>query len=464
MRRALHGWQTPTGIRGNVASKQEVQFSVVAVKAGLLSPQQVQECMDIQRGWQEKGKDVQLLAIYLKKGYLDKDQIRSLQSVTQQATLAKSVSLETAMQIDRFKFLAKVGEGGVASVFHAIDSAGRDVAVKILFPVHAANPTFVQRFFDEGKFLIELDHPNLVKGFEVGLWPPDYQRLPPEQRLHYMTMEFVRGKSVQDDLNENGPMPEAKALFVITQIAEALDYLSQRNCVHRDIKPDNILYADDGTIKLCDLGFAKEIEDASEGETEDTTCGTVQYIAPEQARGFRDVDIRADIYSLGATLFHLVIGEVPFSGKDSMDIMAKQVLESLESDKYRKRGLSQFIGYFIEKMMAKEREIRYQTPREVIEDISQITRGASELIYNAEDDPTVRKFAAIAGGGSNSSKRPMAATTRKLTPPGKSTLPNRNGAGGGAPAADEGSRLRPPAKSTSKLPLRPNLKRPKRPR
>lgn len=437
-------------------------FSVAAVKAGLLAPDQVQECMDIQRGWQDKGKEVQLLAIYLKKGYLNKDHIRAIQA----ATLPRTVTLEEAQQIERFRISEKVGEGGVATVFHAIDSTGRDVAVKVLFPAHATNPTFVSRFFDEGRVLMDLDHPNLVKGYEVGVWPPQHDHLMPEQRLHYMSMEFIRGQSVQDDLNENGPMDEGKALYIITQIAEALEYLAERKLVHRDIKPDNILYADDGSIKLCDLGFAKEIEDAeAEGETEDTTCGTVQYIAPEQARGFRDVDIRADIYSLGATLYHLVVGEVPFSGKDSMEIMAAQVLNSLQSDKYRKRGLSQFIGYFIEKMMAKDREIRYQTPREVIEDIASVTRGASELIYNPDNDPTVRKF----GGGSSGNMRAVGGkggrmpNPKKLTPlnkrtgklPGSGSRPPRadddekpQGAGSGAPLTP---RVRPPAAGSGKL-------------
>ena len=415
-------------------------FAVNAVKQGLLSPQQVQECMDIQRGWQDKGKNVQLLAIFLKKGYLSKEQILELQRGP--APLARTITLEQASAIEDYQFEEKIGEGGVASVFSAVNPEGELVAVKILFPCHAVNPVFVQRFFDEGRFLEELEHPNIVKGYGIGVWPDNFEELPPEKRLHYMEMELVEGQSVQDDLNENGPMPEAKALRTITQIAEALAYLNSRNCVHRDIKPNNILYTDDGSIKLYDLNFTKKIENTeAESDTEDTTCGTVQYISPEQARGFRDVDIRADIYSLGATLYHLVIGEVPFSGKDSMEIMAAQVLNSLESDKYRKRGLSPFIGYFIEKMMAKEREIRYQTPQEVVDDINQIIKGAADLIYNPDDDPMVQKF----GGSSKGNDRGKGRGPRG----GRSGAPPRKGAprrpGGGSAAASPPGRPRVPA-------------------
>ena len=437
-----------------MATKQEMLFSVLAVKKGYMTPNQVQECMDIQRLYQEKkGQDVQLLAIFLQKGYLTKEQIVDLRSAP--PSLPKTVTLEEAQQIEGFDVIERIGEGGVATVFKAVDlETDEEVALKVLFPIHAVNAVFVQRFLDEGEFLRRLDHPNIVKGYRTGVWPNE--DVPPEKRLYYMSMELVRGMSVQDELNERGQLEESKALHIIVQIAEALQYLHANNCVHRDIKPDNILYShDEGVIKLCDLGFAKEIEAASEGETEDVTCGTVQYISPEQARGLKDVDIRADIYSLGATLYHLVIGEVPFSGKDSMEVMAAQVLQSLQSDKYRKQGLSAFTGYFIEKMMAKEREVRYQTPKEAIDDIQSIMRGAADLIYKPEEDPLLARY----GGGGNSTTRgesglgprrtktagfvpPAGMAKRPLTPPNK------------APGGANGSAPPPPGRRTQKLSLK----------
>jgi serine/threonine protein kinase len=122
------------------------------------------------------------------------------------------------------------------------------------------------------------------------------------------------------------------------------------------------------------------------GQYEDETCGTVQYISPEQAKGMADLDIRADIYSLGATLYHMVIGELPFTGKDSMEVMAKQVMEGLNQHSLKGGKISVHMHYFIEKMMSKERDFRYQTAREVVDDITEVLEGAADLQYKPEAD------------------------------------------------------------------------------
>ncbi|MCL4731567.1 MAG: hypothetical protein KJ044_14165 [Planctomycetes bacterium] len=114
----------------------------------------------------------------------------------------------------------------------------------------------------------------------------------------------------------------------------------------------------------------------------------MQYISPEQARGMADLDIRADIYSLGATLYHMVIGELPFTGKDSMEVMAKQVMEGLNQHTLKGGKISVHMHYFIEKMMSKERDFRYQTAREVVDDVTEVLQGAADLQYNPENDPT----------------------------------------------------------------------------
>ncbi|MCD4657228.1 MAG: serine/threonine protein kinase [Planctomycetes bacterium] len=373
-----------------MASKQEMLLSVLAVKQGLITPERVQECMDLQRIMQEEKQDsVSLLKIFLAKEYLSVEQIRDMQT----PALPKTVTIEGAKQLPDYEIIEQIGEGGVATVFKAIHKPTDNLcALKILFPIHAINSIFVERFRNEAELLVKFDHKNLVKGFEYGVYPPDDVEVEPHERLHYLAMELVTGRSVQDDILENSSLDENKALHIIIQIAETLEYLHFQNVVHRDIKPDNILYDDEGNIKLCDLGFAKEIETDKAGSIEDVTCGTVQYISPEQARGYIDVDIRADIYSLGATLFHLVTGDVPFTGKDSMDIMAKQVLENIDQEKFQK--LTPYFGYFIEKMMAKDRENRYQTPRECIEDINSIISGAQSLQYKPEHDPLLAKLVA----------------------------------------------------------------------
>jgi serine/threonine protein kinase len=454
-----------------VASKSEMLLSVLAVKQGLTTPDRIQECMDIQRRLaEEKGRDVPLEAILVKRGYLTNEQIAEMRTPAE-PDAPRTVPLELAQRIEHFEVVERIAEGGVAGVFRAYEiESGAEVALKVLFPAHALNDTFVERFLAEGRTLAELDHPSIVKGYQVGVWPPEPHalRLPPQQRLYFMSMEFVHGASVQTDIDENGPLEESKALHVVLQIAQALDYLQSRNLVHRDIKPDNILYDDAGGIKLCDLGFAKEIEAAADADSssEDVTCGTVQYISPEQARGMRDVDIRADIYSLGATLYHLVVGDVPFSGKDSMDIMAAQVLESLKSDNYRQRGLSPYIGYFIEKMMVKDREIRYQTPGEVIEDITGIIRGTDELTYRPEDDPNVQRYGGSSRREPAAGDQPRGGRSTRRSPalrrPGESTRRLGGGTGrarGGNGGAQPATGRIPPRPGTGRVPLKPGTGR-----
>ncbi len=138
--------------------------------------------------------------------------------------------------------------------------------------------------------------------------------------------------------------------------------------MHRDVKPGNIMLCDDDRAVLIDLGFAVSAQ-RPESKESDTTAGTVHYISPEQARGQQSLDVRADIYSLGATLYHLVTGSLPFEGATHEEVMAKQVLEALSGEAIRALRLSPQVHYFIEKMMAKEKEIRFQNPRELIDEV-----------------------------------------------------------------------------------------------
>ena len=202
---------------------------------------------------------------------------------------------------------------------------------------------------NEARLLKQFDSEFVVKGLDYG----------ESGGLYYLAMELLDGESVQDMMDREGTLDEDTALYIIVQIAKALEYCQQQGILHRDIKPDNIMVTREGQIKLCDLGFAKPIE-AGEGE-EDTTCGTPQYISPEQARGMSDVDIRADIYSLGATLFHMVTGQPPFTGKTTQDIFIKHLTHRLPDPNEINPSLSKGMGPVLKKMMMKDREERYQS-------------------------------------------------------------------------------------------------------
>ena len=307
--------------------------------------------------------------------------------------------------IPGIRITGKLGVGGTATVFLADDvSAARKVALKIIHPSLAKDEKAVRRFQREAGLLCSFDHPNLVKGYAQGLMGP----------LSYLVMEFLDGESVQEVLDRQKHLSEAQALEIILETAKAIDHMQSRGIIHRDIKPGNIFLSRDGSVKVLDLGFAQELEGGEAGE-EETTSGTVQYMSPEQARGQRDLDVRADIYSLGATLYHMVMGELPFSGGDSLEVMAKQVMEALNSSEIKNRRLSKHMHYFIERMMSKDKDLRYATPRELVEDITQQIEGFKSLSYHpdGEEDKTSSTVMDLV---KQQDPPPAPSTTRRIRP------------------------------------------------
>ncbi len=271
-----------------------------------------------------------------------------------------------------YQMTRRLGEGGMSWVFAAVRAAtGESVALKILKPAAAASPRTRAQFVREAKLLKVLRHENLVEGYEVG-------RI---RGFYFLSLEAVEGDSLLDYIDRGQMFDEDAALYVVLQISRVLDYLRENGIVHRDIKPGNILVKHDNTVKLCDLGLAGTSNGGETSDEEETTVGTVQYLSPEQARGHRDLDVRSDIYSLGVTLYHLVLGKLPFEGSDNQEVMAKQILQHLSSPEMKSR-LSPHMHYFIEKMMAKDRDIRYQDPVELIADIESQIEGKKTLAYN----------------------------------------------------------------------------------
>ncbi|MBL9079433.1 MAG: serine/threonine protein kinase [Planctomycetes bacterium] len=260
--------------------------------------------------------------------------------------------------LSRYELAEVLGEGAVGRVFAAVDKTdGRRVALKVLRAELAHDPVQAERFVREARLLQELTHPHLVKGFRVAR----------EGETIFCAMELVPGRCLQDILAEQGRLDEEPALQVVLDVASALDALHERGLVHRDVKPGNVLWSPERGAVLIDLGFAVGREGQGAGAT---TAGTVHYIAPEQARGSERLDVRADIYALGATLYHLVTGSLPFEGHTSEEVLAKQVLESLSGERIRALQLSPQLHWFLEKMMAKEPELRFQDPKQLQQEIA----------------------------------------------------------------------------------------------
>ena len=207
---------------------------------------------------------------------------------------------------ERYEISRRIGRGGMADVFLARDLLlDRDVAVKVLFPEHAVDPNFVERFRREAQSVAGLNHPNIVGVYDWGQTGNTY----------FMAMEFVKGRTLSDALRRQGRMTSVSAAGVGAAIANALAYAHRNNVVHRDIKPANILLGEDGAIKVVDFGIARALDAGHEGcLTQDgAVMGTATYFSPEQAKG-EGLDLRSDLYSLGVVLYELVAGKPPFAG------------------------------------------------------------------------------------------------------------------------------------------------------
>lgn len=276
-------------------------------------------------------------------------------------------------ELPGYEILGKAGSGGTADVFRAREKkTGKVLALKVLNVDSTRNARTRAAFVQEAKLLEKLDHSGLVKG--LGVFKSG--------SIYFSRMEFVEGQTLLELLDEGHVFDEKAALRVVLSVAEALAYLAQNEIVHRDIKPGNIMLAANGELKLIDLGFAGVVDgaDAPAGET---TVGTVQYLSPEQAKGGA-ADERSDIYSLGVTLFHLVVGRLPFESSDDREVLRMQVMDSLKSPELKSRGLSHHLQYFIEKMMAKDAEARYQNWQELIGDVRSQIEGRDELDFESQ--------------------------------------------------------------------------------
>lgn len=265
-----------------------------------------------------------------------------------------------------YEILAELGAGGMGRVYHAKDlTLERMVAVKTLAPQHKGNQMLVDRFLKEARAAARLNHPNIVQIYDFGV----------EGDLYYLAMEFVDGESVARKLR-GGPLSEAEAIRITRLAARALGVAHAAGLVHRDVKPDNLMLTRDGDLKLVDLGVAKLINDDQSLTQTGQAIGTPWYISPEQIRAAKDIDGRADIYSLGATLYHLVTGQPPFRGETSALVMSMHLFQPVEDPRTLVPGLSEGIVRVLQKMVAKSPGDRYPDAGSVDRDLARLEGGA----------------------------------------------------------------------------------------
>ena len=267
-----------------------------------------------------------------------------------------------------YDVVRELGHGGMGAVYLVRDPQdGTELAAKVMYPESAAtHDYFVKRFIREAEIAMAVRHPNLIRVYDVGR--------DPDTGLGYMLMDYVPGGSLKDRLmrrliDRKGPFPVQEALAVVRQIAAALDAAAVRGIVHRDVKPDNILFDADGTPKLADLGVAKVAEgDASTLLTmSSVVVGTPAYMAPEQMTNSHAADQRADVYSLGLVLWEMLAGERPTAGASAAELMARAVrLERIPDIRTKRKGLPGYVLELLRRMTEPRVERRLSSPGEVV--------------------------------------------------------------------------------------------------
>jgi serine/threonine protein kinase len=282
---------------------------------------------------------------------------------------------------DRYALVDLLGQGGMGRVFLARDSRlNRLVALKVLSRERMNNPRAVARFRREARVGAQLQHENLVRIYDEG-----------ETAGHlYLVMEYIDGKTAGHLIAERGPIPAGIAARIARQVALGLEHIAQKGLLHRDVNPQNILIARDGTAKLTDMGLAIDLGDEGDPVTRDgATVGTFDYISPEQARSSRQLDIRSDLYSLGCTVYHMLSGRLPFLHPSLAEkLYAHQALDPTPLSEVV-TGIPLGLERVVQRLLAKLPENRYPTPREVAEALKpfQGPPMTLEAIENAPEIP-----------------------------------------------------------------------------
>ncbi|HMA53048.1 MAG TPA: serine/threonine-protein kinase, partial [Acidobacteriota bacterium] len=264
----------------------------------------------------------------------------------------------------RFEIIEEIGQGGMGTVYKAYDCKIREVvALKLLKPEIASDPEVIERFRNEIKLARQVAHRHVCRMYDLG---EEYLSI-------YISMEYVPGEDLKSFIRRSGHLNEAKAVGLGKQIAEGLAEAHRLGVVHRDLKPQNVMIDKDGNAKIMDFGIARSLHTRGVTGT-GVIIGTPEYMAPEQAEG-RDIDRRVDLYALGAILFEMVTGRVPFEGTTPLSIVLKHRSEPPADPQTINAQISAGLSRIILKCLAKSRDDRYQSAAAVLEDLTAVEQG-----------------------------------------------------------------------------------------
>ncbi len=264
----------------------------------------------------------------------------------------------TGQKFGKFTVISALGEGSMGVVYRATDDLERTVALKILPPDKTIDQSHVERFKREAKSAATLHHPNIVTIFEVGQI----------DGLHYISMQYIDGRTLREVMDAEGAMSVDRVVALLTPVASALDKAHSHNIIHRDIKPSNIMQAKDGTMYLTDFGLARGLDADQTATAAGMILGTPEYMSPEQAKGLSDIGTSTDIYSLGIVAYHMLTGELPFTGETTMlSLLARLQHPPRPLSQFRPDIISSDVDAAVMKALEREPQDRYQRAGELVD-------------------------------------------------------------------------------------------------
>ena len=386
---------------GILPHMDDARLVQMALSQGLVTKEQVAAAERELMSARDRGLDNSVWYLLQDLGYLSESQARTVRKG------ASSTSLG-ALEVDGYVIQGRLGQGGMGDVYRGRNASGHEVAIKLLGAKYQGNVEYLRRFEREARASVRLVHPHICHSRSSGT----------VQGTQYLVMDLVEGPSLKGLIQDKGPLPEREALVLLEQMAAALGYAWGHSVLHRDVKPANIIIGPARTgvdepfcAKLIDFGLAK-VWDEADPTQEDSAggltgaglaLGTPHYMSPEQASGQADLDQRCDIYGLGASLYHALMGHTMYTGKSSAVIMYKQVTETIDLTELRKKGARKQLVELLDRMLAKDRTKRIATWDEVLDACQRVkvlmhaglgTAGAAG--QSAAPSATPRVSAAIA--------------------------------------------------------------------
>lgn len=363
-------------------------FGYIALRKGFVTRDQIDFCMDRQMQLLMEGTKLRLGDLLVAKGFI----------TPQQREEILKIQNKVKSPIKGYKILEKIGQGKIGAVYKARQvKMDRIVALKILHSKLSRNPDYINQFYSEARAVSRLNNINIVKGIEVG----------ESKGKHFFAMEYVNGDTIQDMINTRGKIEKLLSFQIAAQICSALQVVADNGLMHHDVKPTNIMINENGTAKLADLGVGRNAEYLVDmSATGSFSVGTPHYTSPEQAQGKKDIDIRSDIYSLGATLYHMVTGRPVFEGSNALGVMVKHVTQEPAEPSDFNAALTRKECAIILKALSKDPDKRYQTPEDFRKDLELLSEDKPlKFAKSSRCRRTKRKKKSGVASGSRSSRR-----------------------------------------------------------